>query len=168
MSKLNILTVEKSTAELHQKAQKVTDPQSPEIQVLIDEMIITMRQAEGIGLAATQIGKPLQLCVLEINGQIYVMINPKITSSGQEVGIMEEGCLSIPDEYYAIERPDKIQVRYIDRNGNKCKLRASGLLSRAIQHELDHLNGVLIIDRVSATRSWIPKKGSEKARRMKI
>jgi peptide deformylase len=128
--------------------EKVKEPLSEEIQNLLPQMVVAMRQANGIGLAAQQIGKALQVCVIELDDVIYYIINPKITAYSKEESISEEGCLSIPGEFFAIKRPQKVQLRYTNEKGEKKKLRASGLLARAIQHELDHLNGVLIIDRL--------------------
>lgn len=130
------------------KGEKITDPMDPEIQKLIPEMIDTMRKERGVGLAAQQIGRALQLAVIEVDNVVYTLINPKITSLSRETEPMEEGCLSVPGKFYHIKRALSVQVRFLNEKGNKQKLRARGLLAQAIQHEVDHLNGILILDRL--------------------
>ncbi len=132
---------------LHAKNETVKDPLAPEIQALLPEMLEAMRKADGIGLAAPQIGKNLRICVVEIDGVIKNFINPKITSASDEKILFEEGCLSLPGEFFAIERSELVTVRYIDETGKDRKLRARGLWAICLQHELDHLDGVLICDR---------------------
>lgn len=134
-------------AVLHAKNETVTDPLAPEIQTLLPEMLEIMRKADGIGLAAPQIGKNLRICVVEIEGVVKNFINPKITSASDEKILFEEGCLSLPGEFFAIERSEQVTVRYIDETGKDKKLRARGLWAICLQHELDHLDGVLICDR---------------------
>lgn len=134
-------------AILHAANETVKDPLAPEIQALLPEMLEAMRKADGIGLAAPQIGKNLRICVIEIDGVIRNFINPKITSASQDKILFEEGCLSLPGEFFAIERSEKVTVRYLDEHGTDKKLRARGLLAICLQHELDHLDGVLICDR---------------------
>ncbi len=132
---------------LHRRAARVADPTAPEMRALIPEMVETMRAAEGVGLAAPQIGKSISLCVIEINGTVSVYFNPKIVSRSEEKVIFEEGCLSLPGEFFPIERAEKITVRYDDATGKARKLTATGFLSIVLQHEIDHLEGTLIIDR---------------------
>lgn len=132
---------------LHTPTTKVKDPLDPAIQNLLPEMLRIMREANGIGLAAPQIGLNLRLCVIEIDGVIRYLINPKITSTSREKVLFEEGCLSLPGDYYSIERFAKVTVRYHNEKGEDTKLRAHGLLAICIQHELDHLDGKLIYDR---------------------
>ena len=115
-------------------------------------MLRIMREANGIGLAAPQIGLSLRLCVIEIDGIVRYLINPKITSTSTEKVLFEEGCLSLPDDYYSIERFAKVTVRYHNEKGEEVKLRAHGLLAICIQHELDHLDGKLIYDRYHEQR----------------
>lgn len=133
---------------LQTKGKKITNPLDPEIQELIKEMIDTMRLEKGVGLAAQQIGRAIQLAVIEVDAIVYTLINPKITSLSREVEPLEEGCLSVPGKFFSIKRSSSVQVRYIDEKGEKKKLRARGLLAQAIQHEVDHLNGILILDRL--------------------
>jgi len=110
-------------------------------------MFEAMHHADGLGLAAPQIDIPLRLCVIEIEGKKMVFINPQLTSLSREKIIFEEGCLSLPGKFLPIERSEKVTVRYQDETGKECKLKANGLLAIALQHEVDHLDGILIIDR---------------------
>jgi peptide deformylase len=123
-----------------------------ELERLIDDMLETMYAAPGVGLAAVQVGVPRRLLVLDVSDkegdghQPIAMINPEIVSIGGELRTHEEGCLSIPDVRIEIERPASLTVRYTDRHGQPQELTADGLLATAIQHEIDHLDGKLIID----------------------
>jgi peptide deformylase len=124
------------------------------LQELIDSMTETMYRAPGIGLAAIQVAVPKRLLVLDVTDKDeernpIAMINPEILRLGDESRIYEEGCLSIPDVLVDIERPSTVTVRYIDREGKQQELNADGLLATAIQHEMDHLDGKLIIDFLS-------------------
>lgn len=132
---------------LHTETVAVKNPLDPAIQSLLPEMLRIMREADGIGLAAPQIGLNCRLCVIEIDGVIRYLINPKITSVSKEKILFEEGCLSLPGDYYSVERAAKVTVRYTNEKNEDVKLRAHGLLAVCIQHELDHLDGKLIYDR---------------------
>lgn len=132
---------------LRRHAERVSDPTAPEMRALIPEMIETMRKAEGVGLAAPQIGRSISLCVIEIRSAVSVYFNPKIISRSEEKVIFEEGCLSIPGEFFPIERSEKIVIRYDDAGGKSRKLTATGFLAIVLQHEIDHLEGTLIVDR---------------------
>ena len=125
---------------------------------LIDDMLETMYAAPGVGLAAVQVGRPLRLLVIDIGDdddddddpkRPIAMVNPEIVSLGPVLKSHEEGCLSIPDVRFEIERPSSLVVRYVDRDGKSRELAADGLLATAIQHEIDHLNGRMIIDYMS-------------------
>ena len=129
-----------------------------DIHQLVDDMLETMYGAPGIGLAASQVGVLKRLFVLDVaerddseqgKKDPKVFINPTITWSSEETRVYQEGCLSIPDIYEDVERPDRIRVSYQDLDGKQQQLEAGGLLSTCIQHELDHLNGVLFIDYLS-------------------
>jgi peptide deformylase len=144
MPKLKIITYPNKNLRI--KAKKVTNPESSNIQLLISEMMICMRENNGLGLAATQIGQPIRLCVIEDEGKTYAMINPKITSFSKELIDIEEGCLSFPGKFFHIKRPERVKARYLNEKGEKVKIKADGLLARAIQHETDHLDGILLID----------------------
>jgi peptide deformylase len=132
---------------LHRHTARVADPTTPEMRALIPEMIEIMRKADGVGLAAPQIGKSISLCVIEINGIVSVYFNPKIVTASEEKVIFEEGCLSLPGEFFPIERSEKITIRYDDISGKSRKLTATGFMAIVLQHEIDHLEGTLIIDR---------------------
>ena len=133
----------------------------------IKEMLQTMYSADGIGLAAPQVGINKQLIVIDIaldqpDEPPLVLINPKIIKSSNNLCNSEEGCLSIPGVYLEVTRPDAIEVSYKNEQGKPCKLKATGLLSRAIQHEMDHLNGVMFVDRVEnniALNEELKKRG---------
>ena len=121
---------------------------------LLDEMLKTMYAAPGIGLAAVQIGILKRLVVIDISKENQkknplFLINPVITYKSKNTSIYEEGCLSLPGHFAEIERPSECSVDYIDYNGKEKKLKADGLLATCIQHEVDHLNGVLFIDYLS-------------------
>ncbi len=125
-----------------------------ELRKLADDMLETMYDAPGVGLAAVQVGVPRRLIVLDTAKdegphRPLVLINPEIVSLGSEMRLHEEGCLSIPDVRIEIERPGSVAVRFLDREGKPQELQAEGLLATAIQHEIDHLNGKLIIDFLS-------------------
>lgn len=124
------------------------------LQKLADDMLETMYQAPGIGLAAIQVGEPLRLLVIDVAGKDepkapQVFINPEILWKSDEPNVYEEGCLSIPDYYAEVERPKRIRVGYLDRDGKKQECEADGLLATCLQHEIDHLDGVLFIDHIS-------------------
>ncbi|MDJ0633621.1 MAG: peptide deformylase [Xenococcaceae cyanobacterium MO_188.B29] len=123
------------------------------IRQLVKEMLQTMYSADGIGLAAPQVAINKQLIVIDCepnnpDTSPLVLINPKIVKYGNELCNSEEGCLSIPGVYLEVTRPDAIEVSFKDENGRPRKIKANGLLSRVIQHEMDHLSGVMFVDRV--------------------
>ncbi|MFC1756434.1 peptide deformylase [Patescibacteria group bacterium] len=132
---------------LKQKAAKIKDPMDPKIKKLIPQMIETMKENNGLGLAAPQIGESLRLCIIDEGGVLYVLINPKIKSKSKKQILLEEGCLSFPGKFLPIKRAEKVKVRYINEKGIKSKIKAEGLLARALQHEIDHLDGILMISR---------------------
>ena len=119
-----------------------------DIQELIDDMFETMEDAEGIGLAAIQVGVPLRISVINIDEPL-VLINPKVTPMEQEMIPSEEGCLSLPGIRAEVPRMQQIKVEANDRDGEKFKLKADGLLAICIQHEVDHMDGKLFINRLS-------------------
>jgi peptide deformylase len=141
-----------------------------EILRLIEDMLETMYDAPGVGLAAIQVAKPLRLLVIDVADDDekpapIAMINPEIVKLGTELRMHEEGCLSIPDVRVEIERPSTVTVRYTDRKGKQQELKAEELLATAIQHEMDHLNGKLIIDFLSRLkRDMIVKRFKKSAR----
>ena len=121
---------------------------------LMDDMLETMYAAPGIGLAAIQIGILKRLVVIDISkekekGQPIFLVNPEITYRSKETSVYEEGCLSLPGQFAEVERPAECSVKYIDYFGKEKELKANGLLATCIQHEIDHLNGILFIDYLS-------------------
>ena len=137
---------------------------------LLDDMIETMYDAPGIGLAGVQVGVLHRLVVLDTARkdeppQPLFLVNPEILSVSDDRIVYEEGCLSIPDYYEDVERPERIRLRFQDRDGAQCEMEAEGLLAIAIQHEIDHLNGVLFIDHISRLkRERVVKKFAKAAR----
>jgi peptide deformylase len=128
-------------------AQKVIDPLDNSIQKLLPLMIESMHRENGIGLAAPQIGEPLAIAVAEVDEKKYYWINPEITSLSEAKIIFEEGCLSLPGDYFSIIRSETVTLKYTNEKGLPKKLRATGLLAVVIQHEVDHLHGILICER---------------------
>jgi len=123
---------------------EVTD----EVRRLVDDMFETMDGAEGVGLAANQIGMAIRVAVVDAEGSRIAMINPTIAEASGKAR-EEEGCLSIPDVYGEVTRPERIILEATDQHGAPYRLEAAGLLARAIQHEIDHLDGILFLDRLS-------------------
>ncbi len=144
---------------LRKKARKVTEF-GADLQTLIDDMVETMRQAPGVGLAAPQIDVPLRVIVVEFGDdeddeaplKLYTVINPEIARMDVETEVGTEGCLSIPGYVGDVERPIAITVKGLNRRGQPIKIKAEGWLARIFQHEIDHLEGVLFIDR--AEKVW--------------
>ena len=125
-----------------------------EIKSLMNDMLLTMYNAPGIGLAAIQIGIPKRVIVMDLSKdpdkkKPMYFVNPKIIWKSDVSSTYEEGCLSIPNQFARIDRPEKCHVQYLDYNGQEKELKADGLLSTCIQHEIDHLNGILFIDYLS-------------------
>lgn len=139
---------------------------SPELQELIDDMLETMRGAEGVGLAAPQVGRRERVFVADVTPMLesdeldqdalpeqpMVLINPEITWESEAECEFEEGCLSIPDIREEVVRPERIRVRYLDREFNQLEVEVGNVLARVIQHESDHLDGILFIDHISPFR----------------
>ncbi|WP_454288397.1 peptide deformylase [Rhizobium arsenicireducens] len=141
-----------------------------DLRKLVDDMLETMYEAPGIGLAAIQVGVPRRLLVIDISKEDegkrpLVFINPEIIASSDERSVYEEGCLSIPDYYAEVERPASVTVKSIDRDGKEQVTEAEGLLATCLQHEIDHLNGILFIDHISRLkREMVIKKFTKAAR----
>ena len=147
-----------------------------DIRALADDMFETMYEAPGIGLAAIQVAQPVRLITMDLakksedgettTPQPKVFINPEILSASEEKSVYEEGCLSIPEYYEEVERPAKVRVRFMDLDGKVHEEDAEGLYATCIQHEIDHLNGVLFIDYLSKLkRDRVNKKFSKAAKR---
>lgn len=141
------------------------------VRLMFDDMLETMYKAPGIGLAAIQIGVPQRLVVIDVSKdgeerKPLFMANPEISWKSDELSDYEEGCLSIPDYYEMVTRPASIKVRYKDRNNEAQELAASGVLATCIQHEIDHLDGVLFIDYLSKLKRDRVIKKFTKAQRL--
>ena len=138
---------------------------------LLDDMVETMHEAPGIGLAAIQIAEPLRLVVVDLAKkdeppQPLQFINPEIVWSADDRSVYEEGCLSIPEYYEEVERPASVRARFVDRDGKQQEILAEGLLATVLQHEIDHLDGVLFIDHISKLkRDRVTKKFVKMAKR---
>jgi peptide deformylase len=152
----------------------VSDPVKkigPDIRTLVEDMFETMYEAPGIGLAAIQVGEPKRIVTMDLAKKDepkapQVFINPDILWRSDEKATYEEGCLSIPEYYEEVERPVAVRVKYLDLDGKERELEASGLLATCLQHEIDHLNGVLFIDHISKLkRDRVTKKFAKAAKR---
>lgn len=143
-------------ATLKAKARPVGPADEAELRDLIPRMFATMYRAPGIGLAAPQVGRLLRAVTIDLmpgdKPSPIVLINPEIVAATQELATREEGCLSLPGQYADVTRPARVQVRYLDQQGTKQEIEAEGLLSACLQHEIDHLNGVLFVDHLSALK----------------
>ncbi|UHD47238.1 peptide deformylase [Aureimonas altamirensis] len=141
------------------------------VRAFADDMLETMYDAPGIGLAAIQVGVPRRMLVIDLAKDDepknpLVFINPQILSTSDEPSLYEEGCLSIPEYYAEVERPASLTARYQDVNGKTQELAADGLLATCLQHEIDHLNGVLFIDHISKLkRDMVIRKFTKAAKR---
>ncbi|MFD1331007.1 peptide deformylase [Methylopila musalis] len=140
-----------------------------ETRALIETMFETMYDSAGIGLAAIQIGVAKRVVTIDLAGKDeapapLVFVNPEIVAASEETQVYDEGCLSIPDYYEEVERPAEVTVRYLDRDGAAQEMACDGLLAICIQHEIDHLNGVLFIDHISKLKRDRVVKKFEKAR----
>ncbi|HAI74555.1 MAG TPA: peptide deformylase [Candidatus Moranbacteria bacterium] len=133
---------------LKKKAEEIKNPKNPAVRELVFDMLETMKKNNGLGLAAPQVGKLLRLCVIKFEKKTYILINPKIKSKSWSKEIAEEGCLSFPGQFIPVKRSKRVKVAAQDKTGKKISISAEGLLARAFQHEIDHLDGILYIDRV--------------------
>jgi peptide deformylase len=138
---------------------------------LIPRMFATMYKAPGIGLAAPQVSRSLRLIVIDLvpndKKQPHSLINPEIVAISEERATREEGCLSLPGQYADITRPAKIKVRYLDETGAKREMQADGLLAACLQHEIDHLDGILFVDHLSALKRNMIMRRLAKEQRLK-
>ncbi|OGO72812.1 MAG: peptide deformylase [Chloroflexi bacterium RBG_19FT_COMBO_56_12] len=148
---------------LRRKARKVTDFGS-ELQTLIDDMVETMRQAPGVGLAAPQVSESTRVIVVEFHGneddeesplKLYMVVNPEITRKSTETLLGTEGCLSVPGILGDVERAEAVPVKGLNRHGQPFTIKAKGWMARIFQHEIDHLDGILFVDR--AEKVWKPE-----------
>ena len=164
------MTVKKILTEPNKLLRQISKPVEKvgkEEQLLMNDMLETMYSANGIGLAAIQIGIPKRIIVMDLSKnenkkEPRYFVNPKIKNKDTLKSTYEEGCLSVPNQFAEIDRPKKCEVEYLDYNGEKKILKAEGLLATCIQHEMDHLEGILFIDYLSKLkRSMIIKKLSK-------
>ena len=140
------------------------------IRALVDDMFETMYDAPGIGLAAIQIGVPRRVVTMDLAKKDdpkapQVFINPEVTWQSGEKAVAEEGCLSIPEYYEEVERPTAVKVKFLDLAGKPHEIEASGLLATCLQHEIDHINGVLFIDHISKLKRDMVLKKFKKAQK---
>ena len=148
---------------------KPVDAIDSKILGILNDMLETMYAAPGIGLAAIQIGIPKRLLVIDIGRDIenrdpHFFINPEILDPAEELGSFEEGCLSVPGVWEEIERPNECNVRFLDINGDEKNIRYSGMMATVIQHEMDHLNGIVFVDYLSRLKKDRAIKRSIKSR----
>ena len=167
MTKLTVIEIPDPV--LYQKAEEVKEI-TPEIQTLLSDMLETMYKTNGVGLAGNQVGVLKRLVVIdcaskEEEADPIKMVNPKIIQKSEEMVCHNEGCLSIPREYADVIRHETVTVEYLDENGKKQQRTANGLLAIAIQHELDHLEGILFIDHLSPLKRKMLLKHLEKRRK---
>ena len=156
---------------LNLPAQRVEKIDAP-TRKLIDDMVDSMYAADGIGLAAVQIGEPKRIIVMDLDQREGKknprhFINPVITWRSDELATFEEGCLSVPEIWEDVERAAKIKAEYLDRDGKKHELEADGLLATCLQHEMDHLEGILFIDHLSKLKRSMLLRKLQKAKRLK-
>ncbi len=139
---------------LRKMAKPLTAADGEQVRALAPRMLAAMYAAPGIGLAAPQVGSDLRLVVMDLARegearQPMVLVNPEITAASRELAIREEGCLSLPGQYADVERPARVKARWETLDGNRQEIEAEGLLAVCLQHEVDHLNGVLFTDHLS-------------------
>ncbi|MBM3583795.1 MAG: peptide deformylase [Alphaproteobacteria bacterium] len=140
---------------------------------LLDDMLETMYLAPGIGLAAIQVGAPRRLIVVDVAGQNEPpsplrLVDPVVTWRSEDVATYEEGCLSLPEHYAEVERPARMRVRYTDVDNRAAELEADGLLATCVQHEIDHLDGTLFVDHISALKRGIILRKLAKAKKAQL
>jgi len=139
------------------KVSKPVDVVDGNIRRLMDDMLETMYQAPGIGLAAPQVGKLLRVIVLDVSGEgeekhPYKLVNPELIWVSDDDAVYNEGCLSLPEHYADVARPKACRVQYLDEHGKARELEAEGLLATCVQHEIDHLDGILFVDHITALK----------------
>jgi peptide deformylase len=143
------------------------------IRALMEDMLATMYDEPGIGLSAIQIGVPKRVVVVDVaregeEPRPMRFVNPEIVWESDTIVGWEEGCLSLPDHYAEVERPEAIRLRYLDENGQPGELEADGILSRCLQHEIDHLDGILFVDHLSSVRRSIILRKLAKLKKAKL
>ena len=168
MAKRDILIIPDMRLRMKSEPAK---PSDPAVRALVEDMFETMYDAPGIGLAAIQIGVPQRVVTMDLAKkdepkEPQVFINPEVTWASDERDAYEEGCLSIPEYYEEVERPKMVKVKYLDLEGKEHEVEADGLLATCLQHEIDHINGILFIDHISKLkREMVMKKFKKAAKR---
>jgi peptide deformylase len=156
---------------LKTRALPVKPADADRVRDLIPRMFVTMYKAPGIGLAAPQIGESLRLIVVDLvpndKKQPYSLINPEVVAASEERATREEGCLSLPGQYADITRPARVKIRYLDEAGAKREIQADGLLAACLQHEIDHLDGILFVDHLSPLKRNMIMRRLAKEQRQK-
>jgi peptide deformylase len=156
---------------LKARARAVTKADDDAVRTLLGRMFATMYRAPGIGLAAPQVGVGLRIAVVDLmtddKSVPYALVNPEIVAASKELATREEGCLSLPKQYADVTRPARVKVRYFDAQGARKEIEADGLLSACLQHEIDHLDGVLFVDHLSALKRNMIMRRLAKEQRMK-
>ncbi len=161
-----ILPIVRVPDPLLKKISKPVNKVDDKLRSFMDDMLETMYAAPGIGLAAIQVGVPKRVIVIDLSTEeekkpVY-LVNPKIIVKSKNNSTYEEGCLSVPGQFAEVDRPDRCHVSYLDYNGQKKELKTEGLLATCIQHEMDHLEGILFIDHLSKLKkNYIVKKLSK-------
>ena len=152
MALLEIIT--RDNPRLRLKAKRVPKVDDS-VRRLMDDMVDTMLDAPGVGLAATQVDVQLRVIVMKVDNQLYSLANPELVrSSGEQIGY--EGCLSVPGYIGEVARADKVTIKALNRNGKEVRIKGEGLLARAIQHEIDHLDGILFVDKLTSLDTLRP------------
>ncbi len=156
---------------LKTRARPVGPKDDGQIRELIPRMFATMYRAPGIGLAAPQVGVGLRMAIIDLmkdeRPDPIILINPELVAASEDLATREEGCLSLPNQFADITRPARVKVRYLDQHGTRHEIDAEGLLAACVQHEMDHLNGVLFVDHLSNLKRNIILRRLVKERRQK-
>ncbi len=151
---------------------KPVDAVTPEIAILMNDMLETMYAAPGIGLAAPQVGVSKRILVVDVakadeEAQPIRMANPEIIQESDDLSVYEEGCLSFPEQYAEVERPAVVKIRYLNEKNEKVEIMADGLLATCVQHEIDHLDGIVFVDHLSALKRNMIMRRLKKQQRQK-
>lgn len=155
---------------LNQKSAAV-DAVDDRVRKLFDDMLETMYANDGIGLAAIQVGVAKRMIVIDVarregRNEPIKLVNPEIVKSSEDLALFNEGCLSFPDQYSEVERPEVITVRYLNEQGEKKEIQAEGLLAVCLQHEIDHTNGIVFVDHISRLKRDMILKRLSKAKKL--
>lgn len=168
MAILPIITAPDPRLKIRSEPVAVVDD---DLRLFMDDLLATMYDAPGVGLSAIQVGVAKRVMVVDCAddgaaAEPLYLINPEIIESSDDLRAYEEGCLSLPEQYAEVERPAKIRVRYIDQHGAEQELEAEGLLSTCIQHEMDHFEGILFVDHISALKRNMILRRLKKAKKL--